>query len=223
MLVCIYCWMNFVDVCKIYEDSELDLHIKACKPQENVDVEESLNQLKELNEDVVGWLVIDGTKIDYPFVQGVDDLEYINKNINQEYTLSGSLYLSCMNHNDMSDQINVIYGHRMNNHAMFGDLVKYLDQDFMDSHLKGKVYFNKEERELEAFMCCKVRASDPYIYEMRLCNSMKQEELFLEHINKLAVSKNEGSTFDFKKDRFVILSTCSKYESDERIIVLFKM
>ena len=58
-----------------------------------------------INKDVAGWITIDDTHIDYPVVQGKDDMEYINKDVYGEFSLSGSIFLSCMNKKDFSRQL----------------------------------------------------------------------------------------------------------------------
>ena len=55
----------------------------------------SLDELAKLNPDTRGWLTIEGTHIDYPVVQGEDDMTYINKNVFGEFALTGSIFLSC--------------------------------------------------------------------------------------------------------------------------------
>ncbi len=71
----------------------------------------SLDELIRLNPDTRGWLTIEGTHIDYPVVQGEDDMTYINKNVFGEFALTGSIFLSCLNSPDFSDPYNLIYGH----------------------------------------------------------------------------------------------------------------
>ena len=67
------------------------------KPQPGEGANPSLEDLMAINKDVAGWITIDDTHIDYPVVQGKDDMEYINKDVYGEFSLSGSIFLSCMN------------------------------------------------------------------------------------------------------------------------------
>ena len=68
----------------------------------------SLEELIALNPDTRAWLTIDDTHIDYPVVQGEDDMEYINTDVFGEFALSGSIFLSCLNSPDFSDHYNLI-------------------------------------------------------------------------------------------------------------------
>ena len=99
----------------------------------------SLDELAKLNPDTRGWLTIEGTHIDYPVVQGEDDMTYINKNVFGEFALTGSIFLSCMNSPDFSDPYNLIYGHHMDNGGMFGDVMEFLDSEYFDEHPEGEL------------------------------------------------------------------------------------
>ena len=57
-----------------------------------MDESPSLQELQKINPDVCAWLTVDGTKIDYPVVQGETNLEYINQDIYGEFALSGSIF-----------------------------------------------------------------------------------------------------------------------------------
>lgn len=67
------------------------------KPVPGQEENPTLEELMAINSDVVGWLTVDETHIDYPVVQGEDDMEYINKNVYGEFAFSGSIFLSCVN------------------------------------------------------------------------------------------------------------------------------
>ena len=100
----------------------------------------TLSELQKINPDVCAWITIDDTNIDYPVVQGVDDMEYINKNIYGEFEMSGSIFLSYMNNRDFSDSYNLLYGHHMSNGAMFGNVAKFMDTEYFKSHQTGTLY-----------------------------------------------------------------------------------
>ena len=64
------------------------------KPTPGQEENPTLQELMAINPDVVGWLTVDDTHIDYPVVQGEDDMEYINKDVYGQFALSGSIFLS---------------------------------------------------------------------------------------------------------------------------------
>ena len=67
------------------------------KPIPGQEENPTLDELMAINPDVVGWLTVDDTHIDYPVVQGENDMEYINKDVYGEFALPGSIFLSCVN------------------------------------------------------------------------------------------------------------------------------
>ncbi|MCF0259260.1 MAG: class B sortase [Erysipelotrichaceae bacterium] len=99
----------------------------------------SFAELKKINEDVIAWLEINNTNIDYPVVQGKDNREYLNKDVYKDYALAGSIYLDSRNAADFSDPYNLIYGHHMAEHRMFGDLSLFLDEKFFEKNKTGKL------------------------------------------------------------------------------------
>lgn len=90
--------------------------------------------LQAINEDVVGWIYIPDTRVNYPILQGEDNDEYLYHLLTGEYNTSGSIFLDADVAADFSDQNSIIYGHNMKNKSMFGDIVDYKKQAFFDAH-----------------------------------------------------------------------------------------
>lgn len=78
----------------------------------------SFEELLAINPDVCAWVTLDGTKIDYPVLQGSTNLTYINKDVYGNFSLSGSIYLDTRNNRDFSDRYSLLYGHHMEKSAM---------------------------------------------------------------------------------------------------------
>lgn len=108
---------------KVYDD------VRAAAFPEGLDASVSLadmrpdwEALRTINSDVVGWIVMPGTGIDYPIVQGQSDAEYLRKSYLGDaggFVMEGSIFLSELNKPDFSDGGNFIYGHNMNDGSMF--------------------------------------------------------------------------------------------------------
>lgn len=119
----------------------------------------SLEEIRKINPDVIGWISIDGTHIDYPLLQGRDNQEYLNKDINGDFALHGSIYLDSLNNRDFSDSYNIIYGHHMDNGGMFGDIVKFKDEKYFESHESGNLWLKNKTYKLEI---CAIMMEDAY-------------------------------------------------------------
>ena len=88
----------------------------------------------EQNSDFVGWISIEGTNIDYPVMQTIDNPNYYLKHsFEKQYSDYGVPYVQENCDLGFSDNC-VIYGHHMNNGSMFADLCKYADEDFYREH-----------------------------------------------------------------------------------------
>ena len=78
-------------------------------------------------EDYRGWLNVENTNIDYPVLQSYDNQYYLDKDINREYLMSGSIFMNYLN-DGFNDENTVLFGHNMRNGTMFAQLRKYKDR-----------------------------------------------------------------------------------------------
>ena len=104
-----------------------------------------LEELQKENEDIVAWMEIEGTNINYPVLQGNDNDYYMNHNYKKSYSKSGSIFLDkdC-SFFPLSTNL-LIYGHNMKNGTMFGDLLKYEDKKYFESHSNIRFTTNIED------------------------------------------------------------------------------
>lgn len=87
------------DTAMLYQGAFVSQNLMKYKPSVSVDEDDAgLNELLAINPDVRGWLTIDGTHVDYPIVQGEDDMEYVNKGVYGEFSLSGTIFLTVKTH-----------------------------------------------------------------------------------------------------------------------------
>ena len=94
------------------------------------------NKLRKINHDIVGWIKIKGTKIDYPVVKGQTNQTYLHTDFNKKYNYGGCIFLDYHDHKDLNkNQHTIIYGHHMRNGSMFADLTKFREGNFAKKHL----------------------------------------------------------------------------------------
>lgn len=119
---------------QIVEDSETEPAEPIIYSEDKTILPE-LTELYRQNNDLVGWICVEDTNINYPVMQTVDNPNYyLKRGFDKEYSSYGCPYVQedC----DVlkpSDNL-VIYGHHMNNGSMFADLVKFKDEDFWQEH-----------------------------------------------------------------------------------------
>ena len=180
----------------------------------------SFADLKDINEDVIGWIDVYGTKIDYPIVQGKDNQEYLNKTVLGKFSTSGSIFLDAANTKDFSDFQNIIYGHFMAERKMFGDLELFKDEGFFDTHKYGLIHRDgKPSKGIEFFAFLKTVGTDPEI----LSTAKKQEDKpsLIDYIYKEATFTRK---LDFSDDEnLVILDTCDFSLTNGRSILIGRL
>jgi len=166
-----------------------------------------------ITDDMVAWITVDDTNIDYPVMQGDTNSEYLNLNPYGEYTLSGSIFLDSRNSSDFTDDYSILYGHHMEYGNMFGALDDFLSQSYLENHSTGTLTIgrnNPTDHKLGIFACAKVNAYDN--------NALDPDTL--ENITK--VIEEEAvyiNTSIEKSDHILALSTCTEPVSTNRLIV----
>ena len=99
--------------------------------------EADFEALREINPDVVAWLYVEGTPINYPIVQGEDNDYYLHRSFKGAKSSIGCLFLDYRNSMDFSDLHANISGHHINNGSMMASIVNYKSQSFYDQHPYG--------------------------------------------------------------------------------------
>ena len=201
--------------------------------------QDGFGKLKELNPDARGWISIYDTSIDYPLVQGEDDLEYASKDVYGKSSITGAIYLKTENAEDLSDPYNVIFGHHMDNGAMFGDLEKYKKEDYFDSHIEGWLYADGRYYRLDVFAEMMTDAYDENVYDIKaltiseridyiLTNSDYSKNLSDSDRKALELFEEEGKKVldqlqaSGDPAMVIALSTCESAITNGRIVVFCK-
>lgn len=164
--------------------------------------------MSALSEDVVAWLTVDDTNIDYPVLQGSDNTEYLNKDPFGKYSLSGSIFLDARNARDFSDSYSLIYGHHMEFGKMFGALDKFLDDDYFDTHRTGTLTVSNKVYSVKFFACLEADASVDEIFDST------EAKVALKYVKEHAPILREP-----EGDKLIALSTCKFPQTTERIVV----
>lgn len=137
--VCMYLLLK--DYFELKENNEATEELIEDVIQDNPVTEETTidwEHLKSINPDIIGWIEIEGTKINYPILKDTNKLFYLKHSYNKKYNSNGSIFTT--DNNPFVDSETTIYGHNMKNGTMFSILGKYLDKDFLNSHINFKIY-----------------------------------------------------------------------------------
>ena len=201
LLIVIYC---MYDNLWVYNHT-IDKSILKYKPgTENYDPQQS-----PISNDMVAWITIDNTNIDYPVMQAKDNVKYLNTDPYGKYTLSGSIFLDSRNSSDFSDDYSLVYGHHMEYGKMFGALDDFLDEKYLKKHSTGTLIIGREGKtscKLKIFAALKVNANETAVFDIAV-GGVK------EYLTKaIKASPEQGK-------RILALSTCSEDSTPQRIVV----
>jgi len=134
-------------------------------PANELNPEQDIIRLREKynNDDIIGYLRIDGTTIDYPVVQTVNNRHYLDYNIKNEFDLAGWIFLDFENEISGSDRNFIIYGRSMQYNHRFHMLHYYKDYNFFREHSIVRFDTIYGEHEWEVFSFFRAHINFPYI------------------------------------------------------------
>ena len=189
----------------IYQNADAAVYAAYRPAEEEADGEDGLAELRAVNPDVVAWLQVDDTQINYPVVQGEDNNRYVNTDAAGDYSLSGSIFLDYRNASDFSSPNSILYGHHMAKGTMFGQLDEYRDRSFFDSHRTGSLYYNGTWYSITFFAFLQADAYNTMLYDPGLTQS-GSSEAFCDYLRRHA---QYFEAPDISPEaRFITLSTC---------------
>lgn len=169
--------------------------------------------------DIVGWISIEGTAIDYPVVQGVDNDFYLTHLPDKNKNSAGSIMMDVACDPAFGCAVTILHGHHMRSGAMFGDLDLYLEDGYYEEHPTMLLKTPDGNFNVEIFAATIVNGRE-YGY----LTSFRSEEEFDDFMTEL----REGSAFESDVevsfgDRMLMLSTCEYTYDDARLLVVGKI
>jgi sortase B len=176
----------------------------------------SFEELQRINPEVIAWLTVYGTNIDYPVTQADNNMKYVNTNAEGLYSLSGAIFLDSNNDSSFKDFNSIFYGHHMERQTMFGEIENFSQKETFDTRRFGNLYFDKKDHGIEFFAFVQADAYDRQIFTANVVDEEKQE--YLESLTNKAVHMRDiGITIE---DNIVLLTTCSSHSTNGRDILV---
>lgn len=184
--------------------------------------------LYEANSDIIGWITVDGTKIDYPVMQTQDDPEfYLRRNFQKEHATAGVPFMDASSDIFVPTSNFLIYGHNMKNGTMFHDMLKYKDKSFYQEHKTFRfdtIYKGGQGTyEIIAASYSKIYPEDSdafKYYQYAGITSRSDFNEYLKGVKELS-EYNTGVSAEYG-DQLVTLSTCAYHEKNGRFFIVGK-
>lgn len=182
---------------------------------------------KEVNPDIIGWIQIPNTVIDYPVLQsGKENPEYyLFRDYKKQETKYGSIFLNAANtisKNKSTSKSLTLYGHHMNDGSMFGELLRYGELEFYKSAPVITFDTHREKGKWKIISIFKANTlqeqGDPFPY---VREKFSDEEDFLNFVHQVKIRSiiETGVTVN-ENDQLLVLSTCSYEHKDFRTVVV---
>ena len=183
-----------------------------------------VQKLQEENSDIVGWLEIEGTSINYPVLQGTDNEYYMTHNYKKQKSKNGSIFLTKDYDWSIPSSNLLMYGHNLNNGTMFQELLKYAKEEFYKEHPIIRFTTNKEDAEYEIISVFKSRVyykTEKNVFRYYFFVNANSEAEY----NEFVQNAKKASIYDIDKtakfgDQLITLSTCSYHVEDGRFAVV---
>lgn len=220
MLISIF--FIFKDKKEEYEQEEIFEEMIDIAKEDVEEIKEDTVNLKELykiNNDIVGWIKIENTNIDYPIMQTKERPNYyLRRNFYKQYSILGTPYIAENCNIENSDNL-IIYGHHINGNKMFGELENYKSKEYYNNHKNIKFYTMKEKAEYEIIAVFKTVAYTGFQY-YKFYDAENERE-FNTFVNKC----KELSFYDTEEiavygDKIITLSTCEYSNKNGRLVVV---
>ena len=184
-------------------------------PLINVDFE----SLLKTNNETVGWINVNNTNINYPFVQGINNTYYLNHSFDISYNSAGWVFMDYRNNKEMNNKNTILYAHGRIDKTMFGSLYKTQYPAWYQNRSNHIIRISTPSVNMsyQIFSVYKIEEESYYIQ-----TDFTSDSEYFEFLNTI----KERSKYDFnvvlnESDKIITLSTCAN--DKERYVVHAKL
>ena len=181
-------------------------------------IDVNFSELKNINNDVRGWIKLNGTNINYPFVQASDNKYYLTHSLDKSYNSAGWLFLDYRN-NSTDNRNTIIYAHGRNDKTMFGSLRNVLSNNWLKdtNNYVIKISTEKENSLWQIFSTYHLPTTSDYLQ-----TNFNNDNEFQDFINMIiSRSSYNFNTSVSVNDNILTLSTC--YNNSDKMVVHAKL
>ena len=184
--------------------------------KDDMDKEIEFSELQSINSDIVAWIKINNTNVDYPVVQTENNDFYLNHNIEKNENKAGWIFMDYRNDLNNMDKNTVIYGHNRMDGSMFSSLKNLFQKQWYENEQNLKIQLITEDgtQLYQIFSIYEINNEDYYI-----TTGFENNEKFNQFINTIkSRSINDFGVNVSENDQILTLSTCSSNNKDRYVV-----
>lgn len=200
------------------DSASLSVSESASAPDPYADALKNMDftELRKVNSDILGWIVIPNTVVSYPLVQAADNDFYLYRTWKKSDSIVGSIFMDALCSPDLSDFHTLVYGHNMNNGSMFGTLKKFKTFEYWQTHPYFMISTDAGVYTYKIFSAFEANLTDP-VFMVKINRDDEKQALIDCAVTKSAIAAGIVPTTE---DQIVTLSTCTGRGHETRWIVL---
>ncbi len=181
-------------------------------------IDVNFSELKKLNNQVKGWIQVNGTNINYPFVQAKDNKYYLTRSFDKSYNQAGWVFLDYRNNVKIFDKNTIIYAHSRLDKTMFGSLKNILKNSWYKNTSNHIIKLSTEAENTlwQVFSVYHIETTSDYLQTTFVDSEYKE---FLDMLINRSMLK--FNTTISEKDKILTLSTC--YSDSEKMVMHAKL
>ena len=175
--------------------------------ENNNDINVDFEKLREINQEVVGWIKVNNTNIDYPVVQSSDNSFYLSHSLDKEYNAAGWPFVDYRVKSDGNDKNITIYGHNRKDGSMFGSLKNILEPEWYENKENLQVTYVTDEgtKTYQVFSVYQIEKETFYTN-----TAFDNDEEYISFLNELKSRSEVDFNIDLnEEDKILTLSTCA--------------
>ena len=194
-----------------------DIHFENEK-QASDENNSPLEKAENYNSDIVGWIKIPETNIDYPIVQSDDNDYYLHHALDGSDNQLGVPFLDCRCLPDFSGFTSIVYGHHFSGMRMFAQIFSFKERSFLEQHNIGYLIANDEVKKISFFAYLNIKSNSP-IYHTVFLTENEREDYLKTLFSEAAFTENYEKE-DLVDKHLLLLSTCTYEFEDARGVLV---
>jgi len=179
----------------------------------------NFNKLKQINSNTKGWIQVNGTNINYPFVQANDNKYYLTHSFDKSYNSAGWVFLDYRNNINELSKNTIIYAHGRTDKTMFGSLKNILKSSWLNdtNNFVVKLSTEIENTLWQVFSVYHIPTTSDYI-QVNFSSNKEFNNWTTMLINRSSYNFNTSVN---ENDNVLTLSTC--YNDNEKVVLHAKL